>query len=285
MVSALHESIVALFRERPEFAADLLALLQRPVPDHSSVEVSDADFTQLRPAEFRADLVLTFKDDDRPVFGVVLEVQLNKKEDKIYSWPVYGTTLRARLRCRTIVLVVTVSPDVAEWALQPIPLGGESVYHVAVVGPATIPQVTSAHDAAEDVELAVLSCVAHARNEAVAPHVALAACGPLSSLPDERAKLYWDLIRASLSEASRIALEDLMAAGNYQYQSDFAKKYVAEGEAKGKAEGILDILQARGLAVSAEQRSTIVGTTDLATLQKWLKRAVTCAAADDIFKD
>ena len=41
----------------------------------------------------------------------------------------------------------------------------------------------------------------------------------------------------ALNEVTRRALEDLMANGHYEYQSDFAKKYVAEGGARGEAKG------------------------------------------------
>lgn len=81
-----------------------------------------------------------------------------------------------------------------------------------------------------------------------------------------------------------------MSHGNYEYQSDFAKKYVAqgraEGEAKGKAEGkaegILRVLEARQLAVTEAQRERILACADLAVLDSWLVRAVTAASTDDV---
>jgi flagellar biosynthesis/type III secretory pathway protein FliH len=83
-----------------------------------------------------------------------------------------------------------------------------------------------------------------------------------------------------------------MASGHYEYQSDFARKYVAEGRAagiaeglaeghsEGKAEALLTILAARGLAVSEEQRQRILACRDLASLDRWIARAATAASIE-----
>ena len=79
-----------------------------------------------------------------------------------------------------------------------------------------------------------------------------------------------------------------MASG-YEYQSDFAKKYVAQGRAEGKAEGkaesVLRVLAARKVSVSAEQRNRIAACLDVAQLDTWLERAVTAASADAVLED
>jgi len=105
-------------------------------------------------------------------------------------------------------------------------------------------------------------------------------------LDDERSKLYADLVLASVDEAARAILEALMASGNYEYQSDFARRYVAEGKAEGRAEGgahaILAVLAARGLDVPDEVRARITACTDLARLDAWLARAVTASSAAEV---
>lgn len=92
-----------------------------------------------------------------------------------------------------------------------------------------------------------------------------------------------------------------MSRGHYEYQSDFARKYVAQGEAKGRAEGeakgraegraegkaeaLLEILRVRGLAVTEAQRARVLGCTDLSVLARWLTRAVTASSADEVLSD
>ena len=68
------------------------------------------------------------------------------------------------------------------------------------------------------------------------------------------------------------------------YQSDLATAQ-RRGEAEGKAEGVLDVLSARGLPVSEAQRARVLGCTDVAILGRWLRRAVTAATAEEVFAD
>lgn len=49
--------------------------------------------------------------------------------------------------------------------------------------------------------------------------------------------MYFDLILNSLSEAARQALQTMDPA-KYEYQSDFAKRYVAQGRAEGELQGL-----------------------------------------------
>ena len=107
----------------------------------------------------------------------------------------------------------------------------------------------------------MLSCIAHG-NEAHAEVLGRAALLATLRLSDERQVLYSDLVFAALSEAARAALEDLMAGGTYEFQSDFAKKH----QAKGRAEALLAVLEARGLRASDEARARILACADATQL-------------------
>jgi hypothetical protein len=82
-------------------------------------------------------------------------------------------------------------------------------------------------------------------------------------------------------------LEELMAGGNYEFQSEFAKKHQAkgraEGEAKGRAEALLTLLEARGLRASDEARARILACSDGAQLDAWIRKAVSVATVDELF--
>jgi hypothetical protein len=279
----LHEAIVTLFRNRPTLAAELLVRVGVPVPHAGEGCVHEADLTQLVPTEYRADLVVVHGEGMDGV-AVVVEVQLAQDPDKPFVWPLYEAALRARLRRPVCVLVVTVDEAVARWAATPVLLGPSGSRFVPVVlGPAAVPWVTG-DEAALAPELAVLSALAHGREPGAAP-VALSAIGAALCLDGERAKLYHDLVMQHLGEALRAELEALMATGKYEYQSEFARKYIAQGEAqgevRGKAEALIAVLAARGLTVSPGQRERIVACGDIATLDRWLWRAVTAATVDE----
>ncbi len=296
MPSLTHEGLVSLFRNRPELAPELLRdALGIELPAYAEARVESSDLTEVVPAEYRADLVVLLV-DGKPVFGIVVEVQLELKEDdrKFFTWPSYMANLRARLECDTCVLVVTPSEAVATRASKPIRLGPGSTVGLLVVGPNAIPVIVDVETAKRGPELAVLSAMAHGGEEPeLAVRIATAALAGVVGLDDERALLYSDLIRISLGEAARRAFEDLMANGNYEYQSDFAKKYDAlgraKGEAKGRAEGeasaVLKFLATRRIAVTEEQKTRILACTDLQVLERWIEKAVTVTSGDELFTD
>ena len=102
---------------------------------------------------------------------------------------------------------------------------------------------------------------------------------PLPKLPQ---------VDTSLSESNRKAMEELMAAGIYEYQSDFAKTHQArgraEGEALGRVEALLAVLDARGLIVSETDRARVLACTDAATLDRMIRKAVTVSSVDALFE-
>jgi hypothetical protein len=114
------------------------------------------------PTEYRAVLLL----EGKPIFAIVVEVQLSRDEEKRASWPLYLTSLRSRVGCPTVLLVV--APD-------------------------AIPVIKDPEVAGREPELAVLSAMAHGREE-VGPAIAQAVLSTAKGLEDERFRLYVDLV-------------------------------------------------------------------------------------------
>jgi hypothetical protein len=114
--------------------------------------------------------------------------------------------------------------------------------------------------------------------------IAAAVLPAIQDLDDDRGRLYWDLVYNSLNEAARHALEAMMKG--YEYQSDFARKYVAQGLSQGLTEGLakgrteeavrnlLTVLRVRGIAVPDAARERILAQQDPERLEHWLEKAV-----------
>ena len=104
-----------------------------------------------------------------------------------------------------------------------------------VLGPAAIPAITSEVEARAHPELAVLSAMAHGKDADAerAARIATVAQAASVDLDDDLSRLYYDLVSNSLSEAARRALKSTDIS-KYEYQSEFAKRYVAQGQASGR---------------------------------------------------
>jgi hypothetical protein len=303
MPSLLHEGILELIRERPEFVADLLReLLHVDVPAFTQARLTDTTLSQPLPAEYRADAVVLFV-DDRPVFGCIIEAQLAEDAKKPFSWPVYTMSARARHLCPFVLVVVTPSESVAAWASRPIALGGAQTWTPLVLGPNGIPVITDEIAAIAEPELALLSAFAHARHDTPdALAVALAALAGVASIAAEQQVLYFHLLRAAVGDAARKAFEMLPHYRLEKYLTEeerqrmrdaYAKgvdeglvKGVDKGRVEGRVEGIawavVQLLQTRGFEVSGELRDKIA-TSSSEQLSQLFGRAAVVTRAEDLF--
>jgi hypothetical protein len=249
------------------------------LPTYTEARIASIDLTQIRPAEYRADVVVLLVDRGVPVHVLVVEVQLGVDDDKRFTWPEYTMGSRAKHRCPVGLLVVAPDPAIAAWCAEPIDTGIPGfVLRPPVLGREAVPVVTDPAEAARRPELAVLSAMAHSEG----PHgaaIAAAVLPAVRGLDEERARFYGDLVLSSLNEAARQALEAMMKG--YEYQSDFAKKYVAEGEARA----LLAVLRARSIPVSEAVRERIIAEKDAERLERWLERATVASSAAEVIDE
>jgi hypothetical protein len=290
MPSHLHEVLIKMFRDRPALAADLLVgPLGIGVPAFESAHLSAAELTDVTPTEYRADAVVTLNVAGRPVFAVVVEVQLSADSRKRYVWPAYVATLYARLRCPAMLLVLCPDAAVAAWCAQPIVVSNPGLVLTPVVlGPEQVPVVTDIRVARRQPELAVLSALAHGGERD--PAVFTALFSALDVIDLDQATLYIDLVLMVLPAAARVWLEEFMTTTPFRYQSDFARRYFGLGEAKGKAEGkaegeisaLLAILDARGILVPDDVRAEIAACVEIDQLEAWIRRAATAERIEDV---
>ncbi|WP_330228671.1 hypothetical protein OHA40_21435 [Nocardia sp. NBC_00508] len=279
MPTVLHEVIIDLFRQRPRLAADLLALvLDTPLPEFDHARLESGDFPDIDPTEYRADAVVVLANGTDPALAVIIEVQLRPDGNKSWSWPVYLTTLRARLRCPTMLLVMCPSERTAARCRRPILIAPGCALAPVALGPADVPVVTDASTAATNPELAVLSAIAHRHHpERDAILTTLAE----NMVDVANGDMYIDLVMAVLPKAARHFLESLMTTGIYEYKSEFARRYYSRGEAAA----LLRILRTRGFTLSEATTSRIAECTDLDQINTWIDRAVTVDSLDEILAD
>ena len=288
MPSMRHEVFLDLFKNRPSLAAEvLIELLDVWLPPYTEARLASTDLTEIQPAEYRADAVVVLLDGDVPVRVIIIEVQLAVDARKRLSWPAYVTVSRAIHGCPAGLLIIAPEPAIADWCAEPIETGvPRFVLYPPVLNRTAVPVITDPEEAARRPELGVLSAMAHGKGEQGLT-IAAAVLPALRGLDDDRARLYYDLVYTSLHRAAREALEALMKG--YEYQGDFAKRYVAQGRAEGLAEGtahsLLTVLRVRGIAVPDAVRERILAEKDPERLERWLEKAAVASSAAAILDE
>jgi predicted transposase YdaD len=99
----------------------------------------------------------------------------------------------------------------------------------------------------------------------------------VTDTPAERLRVVAQALGPKSEVVFMSAAEEWMMEGRAQGE--------AKGKAEGKAEAVLSVLEARGLAVSVAERERIAKCTDLALLDRWLRRVATVATVAEVLAD
>ncbi|KAB2896557.1 MAG: hypothetical protein F9K40_14265 [Kofleriaceae bacterium] len=228
-----HEAPLDVLRAAPELLPALLReALGVELPAFAAAEIASEDFSQSLPTSFHADLVIQLRGpapENEVVAGIVVEVQLTRDERKRQTWPLYTAALHARLRgVPTCLVVIAIEASIAAWAATPITSLHPGVSFVPlVVGPAQVPRVARER-AQKEPWLAVLSALAHG-NEPGGVELAMVAVEAAKQLGMEMATFCYDLVCASLDDAARRSLEDMMEQQKHKYRSEFGRQMYGDG--------------------------------------------------------
>ncbi|MEV2278949.1 hypothetical protein AB0I72_25520 [Nocardiopsis sp. NPDC049922] len=284
-----HEIPLRIIQNQPALAPVLLESLGFEVPHHTEAINTLSALTNCDPKELNSDGAVLLRDGPRHVLAVVVERQNDHAKEKRLSWPAYLVNLHSRLQCPAVLVVLCPTDSLAKWCATPISIGHPGFeLSPLTIGPSDMPVVETAEQARTLPELAMLSARAHGNTD---PSTLKAVVEALDATPNRHRVFYYDYVLAGLNEAARKELEALMAVDTYQWQSDFARKYVGIGREEGREEGhteeaarnVLLVLDERGLTVTDEIRQRIESCTDLNTLHTWLRRSATADRAGDLF--
>jgi hypothetical protein len=125
-----------------------------------------------------------------------------------------------------------------------------------------VPEIVDEAQARADPELAVLSAMAHGRDEDVSKAVRIALAAELAGqgLDEQRWGMYLDLVFDSLSEAARKELRAMNPA-KYEYRSEFARHYFGQGLAEGRSTLLQRLLTRRFGPLPAEVTGRLSSAT------------------------
>lgn len=75
-----------------------------------------------------------------------------------------------------------------------------------------------------------------------------------------------------------------MLPATYEYQDESLRRSYHRGEVRGEAKSILNILDARGISVSEEEKNAIWECSDSAKLERMVRKALTVRSAAELFE-
>ncbi|QIS19697.1 hypothetical protein [Nocardia terpenica] len=242
MISSPHEAMHQIFRHDPGVFARAFRALDLPLPDPIEVTMMPTDLTEIEPVERRVDTLLRITTEEG-AFLLLIEAQGRDDLDKPGAWAYYLAHLYAKYKLPPILLVVCQDRTTAMWA------GGE-----LIIGSPYWPSLTEALAAA------------------------------LRTVEDEEdSSIFQVLTEMALGKSPAADIwRKMMTVDLSFFRSETCQRVRGEGRVEGKASAILNVLDARGIAVPDEARERITTCTDDTVLDRWIRQAVTVATADEL---
>ena len=287
MPSVTHEAPIELIRQNPGLAVELLrAMTGLRLPVDIDVSLGPTDLSEVVPVKFLADATVVVADrtTGKPVLVIVVEPQGRDAPTKQFAWPAYLTLARSHAKCRrAFLLVICPDPREARKCRRVIRTGHPGFdLRPEVIDASNIP---GARNASPYLVIFAAYMGAISLNEDIGVRTFLKAVRGTGASGADRKRLATIMLNLA-SDAARRRLETMMTT--MEWKSDFIESYVPQGvqqgEVKAKAEGVIKIIDTRGIHATDQQRDRVSSCTDIAQLDEWFDRALVAASAADIFK-
>ncbi|NVB40549.1 hypothetical protein G6O69_22095 [Pseudenhygromyxa sp. WMMC2535] len=300
MAGTLHQGLLRLVRDDPWLPFDLLGLPHPvegwPLDRRAEVEYEPGD--DRPPRQGFPDLVLVVEDPRDPASGVVITVEAQGHQDRVKRWriPFYQAALANDHALPTWVVVISLCPrmsaDIRAWRRGPPPQ-----VDALLLDRESVPLPAALDGSLRRPAAIVLSAVLHATaSDISAIEDALAALAPL---PREDRARYISILMAAAPKALRAELElqetsmddhnGLLrierASGTYHLGFEEGRE---EGLSRGRRGAFIDmiveILDARGVALGPHERERLDSCPSETTLQRWARRALVAERATELFE-
>ncbi|WP_369391339.1 hypothetical protein AB5J72_29670 [Streptomyces sp. CG1] len=167
MTNSLHEAMQRLFQQDPGLFAQAVKPLGLSVGDPLSASPFPAQQTERCPLEWRDRTLLRMDTAADGSFVLAVEALGEKSPDKVADWLHCLTYLSVEFSLPPVLLVVCQDRYSATWASQQFHVGPPQwptfTLHLPVLGPDTVPVISTLDEASRDIPLAVLSASVHSR--------------------------------------------------------------------------------------------------------------------------
>ncbi|KUO22704.1 hypothetical protein [Streptomyces dysideae] len=287
-----HESLHQVFQQDTKLlVTSMQGLLGLSIGPVLEITPLDTVTTELMPVERRVDALFQL-DTEKTRYVVALESQGKPDADKRRSWPYYLAYLGERYDADAVLIVLTDEPLTERWAAQPIASGFPErpslIAQPHVLGPTSVPLISSADEARGDIALWVLSSLVHGRRPANAG-ILTALAQELKDMDPDEAVVYAEYVEAGLTGSEVVEIWRQLMSTKIFYRSAAAQQVRAEVReevrAEERAQAVLMVLERRGLEVPDGVRERVLSCRDSEELSALVDRAWEVTRAQDLFGD
>ena len=303
MPSSLHQGVVALLRDDPALAFDLLRrAFELELPALGVIRDRHGALDRFAPClgdtgELRPDLVIGAEalDAEDPSGGAAVIIEVQRRVDPRKRWriAVYAALLAERLARPTAVILVPLSDATARWARG---LGAHELpprRWLLVLDRQVMPRVVELSRARARPAEALLSALLHAVADDFEPcRVALQAS---LELADDRRWRYASTLMSAVPAAARESILGALSMAEREELTELERNSIAyhDGQQVGELAGrlaeraqlLLTVLELRGLALDAPAEARVHACEDLDQLTRWIERAKRVDVAAMIFRE
>jgi hypothetical protein len=283
-----HEILILALREQPSLLSHLLSLLGGPVlPQPLSLQ--DTTLRLADVAEVRPDLLFTAGSD-----RVLVEVQHRVDPTKRRAWAKAVVALLETSSSLPDLLVLTHRAHVARWARKVVswstPRGTRLLLRPIVLFISS--EEAEALVNTSDAGLMLVAVLAVQKKHGPrAVRIVKRALRGADRLPEPLQQVQTRAILQMLGDRlleqvrkSSMDLSKIPESESFKrFKIAIAQEAEARGEARGKAEAIAKVLEARGLVVSEAHRKRLLGEQDTATLDRWLLASLSISRVTELW--
>jgi hypothetical protein len=301
MPGTLHQGILALLQEDPWLAFDILGI-ERPTdgfPTPARAEIERDGKEPLTVRQDYPDLVLIHRGATaRQGVVITIEAQKDYNAEKRWMIPVYQANLAEEHRLETWAVVVSLDEQMSR-SLRLWREGGPPKVDALILDVLSVPKSPWLDEPALRPTAAVLAGALH--GYAGDFDAARRAFQVTRTMSGKRRRRHGMTILAALPQHQR---EQLIGELPVQEQHDWmdverrsgtyhfgVKEGLEQGREQGLEQGrlalitlIFDLLAERSIAVDAQAEAQIRSCEDLATLQRWVRRAVHASSSAELLE-
>jgi hypothetical protein len=243
MPSELHQNLVLLLREHPEFTVELAMRAGVPIPgtilaiEETSCELDDP----LDPCNpVRADLAFILR-TTVGTFGLIIEVQLGNDGQKEWTIVLYRAALRRRLMAPAWAVVFSPSAAARRGLLRRM-FAVEPELRPHVIMPDLLPLIADQHQVLVDYPAAILGVAMHPCGVNIVGCATLAVRALIQLAPRDHVR-YIQLISTSVGDdimqqvREQLPLEDREQLSAWERRGSTFQRGLREGRAEGRVEG------------------------------------------------